>query len=102
AAIRAQLLLVRSVELPIAILERVELGPRRIAPLKRFETCGLDDPFLAQHAEPAKVHGAPDAARLPRSEANHVRVIVDRLAQPIDPSEEQRLIDRLRIPALTA
>src|SRR5690606_41690690 len=38
---------------------------------------------------------APDALRIPRREAIHVALAVDRLPNPVDPAEAQRFLDRL-------
>src|SRR5262249_21744814 len=79
------------------LLERVDPGPVLVA---RFvgrqarprHAAGFDQPL-----DVADVHPAPDALRLPRAEANREAVVVQAMADTVDPPEAERFVERLPV-----
>src|SRR6185503_1376970 len=89
--------LLRRLELgQVALFVRVARGLVLATFAERLQAGGTHAPLLHEHSDPADVDRAPVARRLPRREPVHVALVVDALANAVDPSEAQRLVDRLR------
>src|SRR4051812_14480238 len=89
--VRAQLARVRLGQVLVPLLVGIDGGLVRRARLERLLAGRAHPPLGAQLAHAADVHGAPGAARLPRGEADGVRLVAQRPPHPIDPPEAERL-----------
>lgn len=78
------------------LLERVPIGFFHIAALERSRTSQLQQPKPDQLLRAFGIHCTPGARGLSRCKAYHVTVSVQRLSEPVDPAEAERLINRFR------
>src|SRR5918995_5144655 len=78
------------------LLERVDAGPVLRACLEGAQAGRAHQALLPELRDLLDVDPAPVAPRLPRREALHVALGVDRVGAPVDPAEAERLVDRLR------
>src|SRR5439155_678976 len=79
-----------------ALLVRVDSGFSWAASLEGGEACGLHETLFRELLDPFLVSGAPDAPWFARGESDRISPVVDALTHAVDPSEAERLIDRLR------
>src|SRR5207253_4462416 len=91
--VRAKAFLVLGRELPRRVLERILLRARLVAIPEGGQTRLLHQSELDQLLRPADVDVAPDAARPPRRKADRVALVIDPLADAVDPAEAERLVD---------
>src|SRR5438309_2649983 len=80
----------------LLLLVRIDGGLPRISRLEGLETRGPHEPASGQFLDAFEVHGTPDAARVPRREADRVADPVDAPPLPVDPTETERLVHGLR------
>jgi len=80
----------------LALLVRVDRRAIVAARLERRETGGRHAAQVLQLLCALDVDRAPDAASAPRREADRVAPVVDAAADPVDPPEAERFVDRLR------
>ena len=78
------------------LLVRVDSGFSWAASLEGGEACGLHETLFRELLDPFLVSGAPDAPWFARGESDRISPVVDALTHAVDPSEAERLIDRLR------
>jgi len=83
-------------EFGTALLVGVNAGAILLSRGVSFQSRRLHSLFINQSLNVANVHRAPDAVRFARRETNHVTVVIDALANAVDPTKAERFIDGLR------
>ena len=83
-------------EFRTSLFVRINAGAILLSRGVSFQSCGLHSLFIYQSLNVANVYRAPDAAGSARRETNHVTVVIDALANAVDPTEAECFIDGLR------
>ena len=79
-----------------AILEGIFSGVALLASREGGDSGGLHTAFVGQDSDARDVHRAPNAFRPSWRETNLVALVIDLLANAVDPAKAERLVDRLR------
>ena len=82
-------------ESDMLLFERIPLGSPLISSIECLNSGLRHQPPTLKLLCPPDVYCAPDAISLAGRESNHVSVSVNRFADTVDPSEAERLVDRL-------
>ncbi len=82
-------------QLGTALFITVDAGSVFSSGREGFQTRGLHSLCLDQSLRDLGVHRAPRAARLARGETDLIAVVVDALANAINPAKAERFLDRL-------
>lgn len=91
-----QLSQIRLDQIRTSLFVRINAGAIFFAIFIGFDPGWLHTIFIEQSFDVPDVHRAPNAGRLPRRETNPIAVFIDILAQAINPTKRELLVDRFR------
>ena len=82
-------------EFRTSLFVRIDAGAMLLSRGVSFQSRGLHALFIDQSLNVANVHRAPDAVWFARCKANHVTVVINLLANAVDPTDAERFVDGL-------